>query len=267
MGLQQAAWPRPSRPHARDLTADRSHGAGEPGMGLHPNSRGVGESESQGRSWDCVQRVEAQRHRACTRAQQAHHVVDVPEGALEGVGRQRFLHGGGMDGEGPGNSLLAVRDQPCRSLVKIAGITTRPGEAWMLQVGRNLSDEESGALASKRYLIIDRDAKYTPQFRRLVEEGGTEVIRLPPMSPNLNAYAERFVRAIKDECLNRMIFIGQASLRRAISEYMEHYHRERNHQGIDNRLIYAPAVVGPNDGDIRRRPRLGGMLNFYYRAA
>jgi len=64
-----------------------------------------------------------------------------------------------------------------------------------------------------------------------------------------------------------MIFIGQASLRRAVAEYMEHYHRERNHQGIHNRLIYAPGVVAANDGEIHRRERLGGMLNFYYRAA
>jgi transposase InsO family protein len=127
-------------------------------------------------------------------------------------------------------------------VVHIAGITTRPNEAWMLQMGRNLMDEENGALASKRYLLIDRDTKYTRQFRRLVEEGGTEIIRLPPMSPNLNAYAERFVRSIKDECLSRMIFIGQASLRRAVAEYMDHYHRERNHQGIGNRVICAPAV-------------------------
>jgi transposase InsO family protein len=152
-------------------------------------------------------------------------------------------------------------------VVKIAGITTRPGEAWMLQVGRNLSDEESGALASKRYLIIDRDAKYTPQFRRLVEEGGTEVIRLPPMSPNLNAYAERFVRAIKDECLNRMIFIGQASLRRAISEFMAHYHEERNHQGLENRLIRPTSRRAANTALIQRHVRLGGMFNYYYRTA
>jgi putative transposase len=117
--------------------------------------------------------------------------------------------------------------------VHIAGITTRPDEAWMLQVGRNLIDEEGGALASKRYLIIDRDTKYKRQFRRLVEEGRTEIIRLPPMSPNLNAYAERFVRSIKNECLSRMIFIGQASLRRAIGEYMAHYQEERNHQGLE----------------------------------
>jgi len=152
-------------------------------------------------------------------------------------------------------------------VVHIAGITTRPGEAWMLQVGRNLIDEQSGALASKRYLIIDRDAKYTQQFRRLVEEGRTEVIRLPPMSPNLNAHAERFVRSIKDECLNRMIFFGQASLRRAIGEFMAHYHEERNHQGLENRLIHGIASVTEDEGPIHRRPRLGGMLNYYYRAA
>ena len=66
-----------------------------------------------------------------------------------------------------------------------------------------------------------------------------EIIRLPPKSPNLNAYAERFERSIKDECLNRMIFIGEASLRRAVREFMAHYHAERNHQGLGNRLIGA----------------------------
>jgi putative transposase len=77
--------------------------------------------------------------------------------------------------------------------VEVLGVTTTPGEAWMMQVGRNLIDSEGGALRGKRYLIIDRDAKYTDQFRRLLQEAGYEVIRLPPMSPNLNAYAERFV--------------------------------------------------------------------------
>ena len=82
---------------------------------------------------------------------------------------------------------------------------------------------------AKRYLIIDRDTKYSDQFRRLIRDNGTKVIRLPPMSPNLNAYAERFVRSIKFECLNRMMFVGEASLRRAVAEYMAHYHAERNH--------------------------------------
>lgn len=152
-------------------------------------------------------------------------------------------------------------------VVHVVGITTRPDEAWMLQVCRGLLDVESGALAAKRYLIIDRDTKYTQQFRRLIDEGGTEVIRLPPMSPNLNAYAERFVRSIKDECLGKMIFVGQASLRRAIGEYMAHYHEERNHQGLENRLIQPEPKRATTTALIQRRPRLGGMLNYYYRAA
>ena len=132
---------------------------------------------------------------------------------------------------------------------------------------RNLIDCGVGALCRKRYLIIDRDAKYTGQFCRLVCEAGTEVIRLPPMSLNLNAYAERFVHSTKEECLNRMIFVGQASLRRAVSEFMEHYHEERNHQGLDNRLIRPCVIKAANDGRIHCQPRLGGMLNFYYRKA
>ena len=86
-------------------------------------------------------------------------------------------------------------------------------------------------------------------------------------SPNLNAYAERFVRSIKDECLGKMIFVGQASLRRAIGEYPAHYHEERNHQGLGNRLIRPQPRRAANAALIRRRPRLGGMLNYYYRAA
>ena len=152
-------------------------------------------------------------------------------------------------------------------VVEVLGVAARPDEAWMLQLGRTLIDSESGALRGKRYLIIDRDSKYTDQFRKLVHESGTEVIRLPPMSPNLNAYAERFVRSIKEECLNRMIFIGQASPRRAVSEFLEHYHAERNHQGLGNRLIRSTASISASDGIVSRPQRLGGMLNFYYRKA
>jgi putative transposase len=152
-------------------------------------------------------------------------------------------------------------------VVNVAGITTRPDESWMLQIARNLTDSQAGALHAKRYLVIDRDSKYSAQFRRLIRDNGTKVARLPPKSPNLNAYAERFVRSIKDDCLDRMIFMGQASLRRAVAEYMDHYHGERNHQGLENRLIHAPAVVAANDGAIHRHGRLGGTLNFYYRPA
>jgi putative transposase len=152
-------------------------------------------------------------------------------------------------------------------VVHIAGITSRPDEAWMLQVGRNLVDADSGALALKRYLIVNRDAKYTERFRILVKESGTEINRLPPMSPDVNAYAERFVRSIRDECLGRMIFLGQASLRRAISEFTSHCHTERNHEGLANRLIRPQSQEMANRSAIYRRQRLGGTLNYYYRVA
>ena len=87
------------------------------------------------------------------------------------------------------------------------------------------------------------------------------------MSPNLNAYAERFVRSIKEECLDRMIFVGQSSLRRAVTQYLAHYHEERNHQGLGNRLIRAQLRCSSKEGSVDRRPRLGGMLNYYHRAA
>lgn len=137
----------------------------------------------------------------------------------------------------------------------------------MLQIGRNLTDEFDGVLRNKAVLLLDRDAKYTHAFRGLIESGATRVIRLPPRSPNLNAHAERFVRSIKEECLNRMIFIGQGSLRRAIAEYVEHYHGERNHQGLNNVILFPSTWLGTNSGPVVRRKRLGGLLNYYERLA
>jgi len=159
--------------------------------------------------------------------------------------------------------VISIADR----VVRIAGITTRPDETWMLQIGSNRLDEAEGALVGKKYLIIDRDTKYSQRFREFVEEGGTEVIQLPPLSPDLNAFAERFVRSIKEECLGMMIFVGQASLHRAIAEYATHFHEERNHQGLENRLIRRSAAVAANDPVIHRRARLGGMLRYYHRAA
>jgi putative transposase len=97
-------------------------------------------------------------------------------------------------------------------------------------------------------------------------ESRTAVIRLPPRSPNLNAYAERFVRSIKEECLDRMILVGQGALRRAVTEFVAHYHRERNHQGLRNRLIQSEPGSLATAASVCRRERLGGMLSFYHRA-
>jgi putative transposase len=105
----------------------------------------------------------------------------------------------------------------------------------------------------KRYLIIDLDTKYSEQFRWLIRDDGTKVIRPPPRSPDLNAYAERFVRSIKSECRDRMIFAGQGPLRCAVSEYMTHYIRERNHQGLNNRLIVPTTSMHPTAQSVATR--------------
>ena len=137
----------------------------------------------------------------------------------------------------------------------------------MAQIGRNLTDAQAGILTRKQYLIHDRDPLFTDDFLEMLRAAGVKSIKLPPKSPNLNAYAERFVRTIKESCLERMILFGENSLRLAIRQFMEHYHEERNHQGLANRLISASAAVGLTSGAIRKRERLGGLLNYYYRNA
>jgi putative transposase len=117
--------------------------------------------------------------------------------------------------------------------IEIAGITPGPNESWMMQIGRNLTDPVDGFLADKKIVILDRDSKYSAAFRSLLVDAGVEPLRLPARSLNLNAHAERFVRSIKDECLSRMIFFGERSLRKATREYAAHYHGEKNHEGID----------------------------------
>ncbi|HEY6271723.1 MAG TPA: integrase core domain-containing protein [Terriglobales bacterium] len=151
--------------------------------------------------------------------------------------------------------------------VQVAGVTREANGVWMSQVARNLLDAEEGFLIGKRYLIHDRDPLFTGEFSKIIEASGIESVKLPPRSPNLNAHAERFVRTIKESCLERIILFGEGSLRKGIREFVEHYHHERNHQGLGNRLIVEERSHPESRGAIRRRQRLGGMLNYYYRQA
>ncbi len=150
--------------------------------------------------------------------------------------------------------------------VHIAGMTPNPHEDWMVQVARNVSMVEFGFLRAGDYLIHDRDGKFSPKFIETLRAADVEPVKLPARSPNLNAYAERWVRSVKEECLSKLILFGEASLRRVLSEYLEHYHGERNHQGRDNVILF-PAEEFEVDGPVRRRKRLGGLLNFYHREA
>jgi len=162
--------------------------------------------------------------------------------------------------------VLFVIDLKTRR-IEIAGIIACPDGLWMSQIARNLTDCDDGFLRQSRILIHDRDPLFTRQFRTTLRNAGTEPIRLPSRSPNLNAYAERFVRSIKSECLGRVIPLGERHLRVLVREYTEHYHHERNHQGIENRLISARGEDLGGRGAIRCRARIGGLLRFYRRAA
>jgi transposase InsO family protein len=151
--------------------------------------------------------------------------------------------------------------------VHIAGLIRHPHDAWIQQVARNLTDSVDGFLRGKRYLIHDRDPLFTDAFRAVLGAAGIECLKLPARSPNLNAVAERFVLSIKSECLDKLVPLGERHLRVAISEFVEHYHLERNHQGLDNRLLTPVAAPANENVDpaaaIARRERLGGILSYY----
>jgi putative transposase len=152
--------------------------------------------------------------------------------------------------------------------VHVVGSTPHPDEAFMLQIARHLTDATDGVLNGQRFLICDRDRKWSTTVLSLLETSGVRVIRTPFFAPNCNAHAERFVRSVKQECLrlNRVIPLGDRHFRRTLAEFVVHYHRERNHQGLGNDLIDSAGAQHPC-GRIRRRQRIGGLLSYYYRAA
>jgi putative transposase len=161
--------------------------------------------------------------------------------------------------------LLFVMELATRR-VHFAGCTANPDEIWMKQIARNLTDAD-GFLNGKRYILMDRDTKFTEAFRANLGDAGTEPVLLPPRSPNLNSHLKRFWRSLREECLDRMIFFGEKMLRRAINSWSIHFHMERNHQGLDNRLIQPGEEVGRTSGEVQCRERLGGILRYYYRQA
>ena len=151
--------------------------------------------------------------------------------------------------------------------VTLGGITQHPTAAWMEQMARNATDEEGG-LRSVQYLLHDRDAKFCASFDSLLKACRVKALKLPAHSPNLNAFAERWVRSVKQECLSRLILFGEISLKRALTEFIAHYHSERPHQGKGNVLLFPPS--GETDRRSRSvvcKERLGGLLKYYARSA
>ena len=133
-------------------------------------------------------------------------------------------------------------------------------------MGRHAIDETSGYLRQQRYVLHDRDTKFYKEFRETLAAGGVKCLRLPARSPNLNAFAERWVRSVKEECLSKLILFGEGSLSRALNQFQEHYLGERNHQGKGNIQLFPRADPLPtsNGPSIGCHQRLGGLLKYYY---
>jgi transposase InsO family protein len=137
----------------------------------------------------------------------------------------------------------------------------------MKQIARNLTDCVDGYLVGYERLIHDPGKPFAKEFKEILDGGGVKTLRLPRRSPDLNAYAERWVRTIKENCLDQMILIGETSLRRVVKEFVEHYNTERAHQSLENKIIEPKFDEIPIEGEIECDSRLGGMLNYYYRKA
>ena len=152
--------------------------------------------------------------------------------------------------------------------VTLAGMSRHPTEEWMQQVARNLPEAEAGALQGHQYVLHDRDTKFCDSFPSMLRAAGVEPLRLPARSPSLNAFAERWVRSVKQECLSKLILFGEAALRRALNEYLAHFHAERPHQGKGNVLLFPePTDRASPANRVACRQRLGGLLRYYARAA
>ncbi|MCP5041165.1 MAG: transposase family protein, partial [bacterium] len=149
--------------------------------------------------------------------------------------------------------------------VHLAGIVHEPGAFWMKQQVLDLTDPVDGFLRDAKYLVLDRDPIFSKDVKERLKDEGVKVVTLPAKSPNLNAFAERFVLSIKSECLSKIIPLGERHLRFAVHEFIRHYHEERPHQGLGNRLI-DPGIAVNGNGSVRCRERLGGVLRFYHRA-
>jgi hypothetical protein len=153
--------------------------------------------------------------------------------------------------------------------VQVAGITKHPNQEWMEQIARSATQDSWGFLQGCRYVLHDRDSKFCASFRSTLATAGLKTIPLPAKSPNLNAFAERWVRSVKQECLSKVILFGEGPLLRVLTEYSRHYHHERNHQGKGNRLLF-PSKRGKayqSSRNIVCHQRRGGLLKYYQRAA
>src|SRR5258705_3217890 len=209
----------------------------------------------------------ASRPAVRTGAQAHDDLGGIHSGSPGGSGGHRLFHSGGPHAARTDDLLRAVLYPSREPQGGNRRITIHPNEQWMQQMARNVTMEGFGTPRDCRDLLPDRDTKYTISFRAIIESGRVKTLPLPARSPNLNAYAERWVRSVKEECLSKIIVFGERSLRRALSEYVAHYQAERNHQGKSNVLLFRRVTQTRHEEPVQCRERLGGLLNYYHQEA
>ena len=150
--------------------------------------------------------------------------------------------------------------------VHLAGCTRQPSAAWVTQQARQVSWGLPDGVLSARFLIRDCDTKFSAAFDTVFRSEGATIVRTPYRAPNANAVAERWIRSAREECLDHLLVLNEAHLRRVLTAYVGYYNRARPHQGLEQRTPIAPDRPCGR-GPIRRRDMLGGLLHDYYRAA
>ena len=159
--------------------------------------------------------------------------------------------------------VLVAIDHKTRK-VEIAGIIPEANGVWMKQMAKNFTDPFDGFMKDKKFVVMDQDPIFTEEVRQIFEDTGVEPVRTTPASPNLNSFAERFIRSIKHECLYKMIIFGEKHLRYCIEQYCEFYHTSRPHGGLDYDMIEPPPK---GKGKVVCKEWLGGILKSWHRAA